>query len=67
MTMLGVTGTNGKTTTTYLLEAIVRAGRACARGVIGTTGARIDGTPVPWRGRPPRRRTCTGCSRAHAR
>ncbi len=25
MTMLGVTGTNGKTTTTYLLEAIVRA------------------------------------------
>ena len=25
MTMLGVTGTNGKTTVTYLLEAIVRA------------------------------------------
>ena len=25
MTMLGVTGTNGKTTSTYLLEAIVRA------------------------------------------
>jgi UDP-N-acetylmuramoyl-L-alanyl-D-glutamate--2,6-diaminopimelate ligase len=46
MTMLGVTGTNGKTTVTYLLEAIVR--RAGARpGVIGTTGARVDGDAVP--------------------
>jgi UDP-N-acetylmuramoyl-L-alanyl-D-glutamate--2,6-diaminopimelate ligase len=39
---LGVTGTNGKTTTTYLLEAIARAaGRRV--GIVGTTGARIDG------------------------
>ena len=46
MTMLGVTGTNGKTTTTYLLEAIAR--RAGVRpGVIGTTGARVDGEPIP--------------------
>jgi UDP-N-acetylmuramoyl-L-alanyl-D-glutamate--2,6-diaminopimelate ligase len=46
MTMLGVTGTNGKTTVTYLLEAIARrAGRR--GGVIGTTGARIGGDPVP--------------------
>ena len=46
MTMLGVTGTNGKTTTTYLLEAIAR--RAGGHpGVLGTTGARIDGEPVP--------------------
>jgi UDP-N-acetylmuramoyl-L-alanyl-D-glutamate--2,6-diaminopimelate ligase len=45
MTVLGVTGTNGKTTVTYLLEAIVR--RAGERpGVIGTTGARVDGAPV---------------------
>ncbi len=45
MTMLGVTGTNGKTTTTYLLEAIARrAGRH--PGVLGTTGGRIDGDPV---------------------
>jgi UDP-N-acetylmuramoyl-L-alanyl-D-glutamate--2,6-diaminopimelate ligase len=42
---LGVTGTNGKTTTTYLLEAIARAG-GDAVGVIGTTGARIDGAPI---------------------
>ena len=37
---IGVTGTNGKTTTTYLLHAI--AGAAGERaGLIGTTGARI--------------------------
>ncbi len=46
MTTVAVTGTNGKTTSTYLLEAVFReAGRA--PGVIGTTGARIDGQPVP--------------------
>ena len=46
MTMLGVTGTNGKTTTTYLLEAIApRAGTRA--GVIGTTGARVGGEPAP--------------------
>jgi UDP-N-acetylmuramoyl-L-alanyl-D-glutamate--2,6-diaminopimelate ligase len=39
---LGVTGTNGKTTTTYLLEAIARAAGQRV-GLIGTTGARIDG------------------------
>jgi UDP-N-acetylmuramoyl-L-alanyl-D-glutamate--2,6-diaminopimelate ligase len=46
MTMLGVTGTNGKTTVTYLVEAICRRG-AARPGVIGTTGARVDGEPVP--------------------
>ena len=46
MTMLGVTGTNGKTTTTYLLEAIARRAGLLA-GVIGTTGARIAGAPAP--------------------
>jgi UDP-N-acetylmuramoyl-L-alanyl-D-glutamate--2,6-diaminopimelate ligase len=46
MTMLAVTGTNGKTTTTYLLEAIARrAGRHS--GVLGTTGGRIDGEAIP--------------------
>jgi len=40
LSVLGVTGTNGKTTTTHLLAAILnKAGRSC--GVIGTlTGAR---------------------------
>jgi UDP-N-acetylmuramoyl-L-alanyl-D-glutamate--2,6-diaminopimelate ligase len=43
---LGVTGTNGKTTTTHLLEAI---GRAAGEevGVVGTVGARIAGEAVP--------------------
>ena len=46
MACLGVTGTNGKTSTTYLLEAIGQAdGRPV--GVIGTTGARVGGVPVP--------------------
>ncbi len=46
MTVAGVTGTNGKTTTTFLLEAVFRAdGRT--PGIIGTTGVRIDGRPQP--------------------
>jgi UDP-N-acetylmuramoyl-L-alanyl-D-glutamate--2,6-diaminopimelate ligase len=43
---LAVTGTNGKTTVTYLLEAIARSAGERA-GVIGTVGARIEGVPVP--------------------
>jgi UDP-N-acetylmuramoyl-L-alanyl-D-glutamate--2,6-diaminopimelate ligase len=45
MTVIGVTGTNGKTTVTYLLESVFRRA-GLAPGVIGTTGARVDGTPV---------------------
>jgi UDP-N-acetylmuramoyl-L-alanyl-D-glutamate--2,6-diaminopimelate ligase len=47
LTMVGVTGTNGKTTTTYLLESVFRAA-GLVPGVIGTTGVRIDGTPEPF-------------------
>lgn len=47
MTMVGVTGTNGKTTTTFLLESIFRAADFVP-GVIGTTGMRIDGRQVPF-------------------
>lgn len=43
---LGVTGTNGKTTVTYLLEAIARAAGERV-GLIGTVGARVDGAPLP--------------------
>jgi len=46
LTMTGITGTNGKTTTTYLLEAIWRSA-GVRPGVIGTTGARVDGEPIP--------------------
>lgn len=44
--LIGVTGTSGKTTTSYLLEAgLMSAGHKV--GLIGTTGTRIDGQPVP--------------------
>jgi UDP-N-acetylmuramoyl-L-alanyl-D-glutamate--2,6-diaminopimelate ligase len=47
LTLVGVTGTNGKTTTTYLLESIFRAA-GMSPGVIGTTGVRIHGAPIPF-------------------
>ena len=47
MTVVGVTGTNGKTTTTYLLEAVFREA-GLTPGVIGTTGVRVDGHPEPF-------------------
>jgi UDP-N-acetylmuramoyl-L-alanyl-D-glutamate--2,6-diaminopimelate ligase len=46
LAVVGVTGTSGKTTTTYLIEAGLRAaGRTV--GLIGTIGLRIDGVDVP--------------------
>ena len=47
MTVVGITGTNGKTTTTYLMESIFREA-GVRPGVIGTTGVRIDGRPEPF-------------------
>jgi UDP-N-acetylmuramoyl-L-alanyl-D-glutamate--2,6-diaminopimelate ligase len=47
MTMVGVTGTNGKTTTTYLLDSIFRAAEM-RPGVIGTTGVLVDGAAAPF-------------------
>jgi len=44
--VVGITGTNGKTTTTYLLEAVFRAA-GWRPGVLGTTGARRDGVTRP--------------------
>jgi UDP-N-acetylmuramoyl-L-alanyl-D-glutamate--2,6-diaminopimelate ligase len=46
LTVIGITGTNGKTTITYLLESVFRAA-GWRPGVIGTTGMRIDGSPSP--------------------
>ncbi len=43
--LVGVTGTNGKTTTTYLLESIFEADGRSA-GLIGTIGARYCGREV---------------------
>ncbi|GAA0977137.1 UDP-N-acetylmuramoyl-L-alanyl-D-glutamate--2,6-diaminopimelate ligase [Nocardioides aquaticus] len=44
--LVGVTGTQGKTTTTRLLEAALQAS-GCHAGVVGTVGTRVDGVDVP--------------------
>lgn len=44
--LVGVTGTNGKTTTTYLVEAIARQA-GYKTGVIGTVGMRIGDEAFP--------------------
>jgi UDP-N-acetylmuramoyl-L-alanyl-D-glutamate--2,6-diaminopimelate ligase len=44
--LLGVTGTNGKTTTTYLLESVLRAA-GHVTGLIGTVHTLVAGQAVP--------------------
>jgi len=46
MKLLAVTGTNGKTTTTYLLEAIAKSAGA-SPGVLGTVGYRYGRESLP--------------------
>jgi UDP-N-acetylmuramoyl-L-alanyl-D-glutamate--2,6-diaminopimelate ligase len=46
LSVIGVTGTSGKTTTTYLVEAGLRAAGRTA-GLIGTVGVRVDGADLP--------------------
>ena len=46
MTLIGITGTNGKTTTTYLLESILKQA-GCAVGVIGTVNYRYGQKRIP--------------------
>lgn len=46
LTTVGITGTNGKTTTTYLVEAILTAA-GHGPGVIGTVSYRYGGREVP--------------------
>ncbi|BAM27834.1 UDP-N-acetylmuramoyl-L-alanyl-D-glutamate--2,6-diaminopimelate ligase [Corynebacterium ulcerans] len=44
--VIGITGTSGKTTTSYMLEAgLINAGKTV--GLIGTTGTRINGVKIP--------------------
>jgi UDP-N-acetylmuramoyl-L-alanyl-D-glutamate--2,6-diaminopimelate ligase len=45
MTVIGVTGTSGKTTTSYMVERMLLDGHSV--GLIGTTGTRINGRAVP--------------------
>jgi len=44
--LIGITGTNGKTTTSYLVESILTAGRNEV-GVIGTVNYRLGGSERP--------------------
>lgn len=44
--VVGVTGTNGKTTITYIMESIIRAAGEGA-GIIGTIGYRLKGRVLP--------------------
>ena len=46
LVLLGVTGTNGKTTVTFLLEAVLAAA-GMGSGRIGTLGARLHGRAEP--------------------
>ena len=47
MTMVGVTGTNGKTTTTYLLKDILEQAAGAKVGLIGTNQNMIGGEILP--------------------
>jgi UDP-N-acetylmuramoyl-L-alanyl-D-glutamate--2,6-diaminopimelate ligase len=44
--LIGVTGTNGKTTTTYLVDSILRAA-GCEVGLLGTIGYRLVRETLP--------------------
>lgn len=46
LVIAGVTGTNGKTTVTHMVEAIMHAADVPV-GIIGTLGARINGVALP--------------------
>jgi UDP-N-acetylmuramoyl-L-alanyl-D-glutamate--2,6-diaminopimelate ligase len=46
LAIAGVTGTNGKTTVTHMLESILTTAGVSV-GVVGTLGARIGTTPIP--------------------
>ena len=43
----GITGTNGKTTTSYLLDAALRAGGLAPTGIIGTVATHIGDEEMP--------------------
>lgn len=52
MTMIGVTGTNGKTTTTYLIDRIL-SDYGLKTGLIGTIQMKYDGRSFPMSGTTP--------------
>ena len=47
MTLIGVTGTNGKTSTTLILKQVLEAVTGCKAGLIGTMENRIGDVVIP--------------------
>jgi UDP-N-acetylmuramoyl-L-alanyl-D-glutamate--2,6-diaminopimelate ligase len=58
MAVVGVTGTNGKTTVTYLLQAACRA-EGLRTGLVGTIETQVGDRSSPSRSPPHRPRTCS--------
>ncbi|GAB3957815.1 UDP-N-acetylmuramoyl-L-alanyl-D-glutamate--2,6-diaminopimelate ligase [Streptomyces sparsus] len=47
MDMVAVTGTNGKTSVSYMLESLLRISEGARVGVIGTSGSRVGDELIP--------------------
>ncbi|WP_326595569.1 UDP-N-acetylmuramoyl-L-alanyl-D-glutamate--2,6-diaminopimelate ligase [Streptomyces sp. NBC_01803] len=47
MEMVAITGTNGKTSVSYMVESVLKAAEGARVGVIGTSGSRIGSEPIP--------------------
>ncbi|MFF2521249.1 UDP-N-acetylmuramoyl-L-alanyl-D-glutamate--2,6-diaminopimelate ligase [Streptomyces liangshanensis] len=47
MDMIAITGTNGKTSVSYMVESVLRLAEGATVGVIGTAGSRIGDEPIP--------------------
>ncbi|MEV6419379.1 UDP-N-acetylmuramoyl-L-alanyl-D-glutamate--2,6-diaminopimelate ligase [Streptomyces sp. NPDC051662] len=47
MDVVAVTGTNGKTSVSYMVESVLRLAEGATVGVIGTAGSRIGDEPIP--------------------
>ncbi|MGW6206108.1 UDP-N-acetylmuramoyl-L-alanyl-D-glutamate--2,6-diaminopimelate ligase [Streptomyces sp. NPDC055089] len=47
MNMVAVTGTNGKTSVSYMVESVLRIAEGAKVGVIGTAGSRIGDALIP--------------------
>ena len=60
--VVGITGTNGKTTTAFLVRALLEAA-GVRTGLLGTVTSVIGGVEAPTSARRPRRSTCSGRSR----
>ncbi|MGW5851768.1 UDP-N-acetylmuramoyl-L-alanyl-D-glutamate--2,6-diaminopimelate ligase [Streptomyces sp. NPDC055254] len=47
MDVVAITGTNGKTSVSYMVESALRISEGASVGVIGTAGSRIGDEPIP--------------------